>query len=217
MAKNVEGTIERVYCNTCRNTTRHELLKQSTHSFSDEEAGFSWRNTFDMFECCGCSDVVLRRTHVFSEDPEITITFFPPKSSRFAPNWVFYLPPKQRQLLEEVYKSLDSQGQALPMMGVRALLDLVAADKVGDIGGFSDKIKRLVEKGLISPNNAEVLSAVLDIGHAAAHRGHFAEDHDLHAVMDIIENLLQSVYVFDRLAKSLKSRTPQRNAKTATL
>ena len=58
--------------------------------------------------------------------------------------------------------------------------------------------------------HAEVLEVALDAGSAAAHRAFRPDPDDLNAVMDIIENLLHSIYHLEKLATRLKKTTPPR-------
>lgn len=99
-------------------------------------------------------------------------------------------------------------------MGARTLVDLYMSEKLGDIGGFSQKIKKLETDGLISKPNKEVLDAALEAGHAATHRGHKARANEVNQVIDIVENLLQS-HVLTASADNLKSKTPQRSGKSS--
>ena len=211
--------LERVHCNHCRSKTLHRRLKRSIDNGSAEVETVGevwWTNTSDMLECCGCKEVVLRNTHVFSENMEGEESFFPPPVSRHPPDWRYQLPHPVRTLLEEVYRSLDADSRALPMMGARTLVDMLMADKVGDIGSFAAKLKELEKQGFISTKNREVLEAALDAGSAAAHRGYSPTTKEVHAVMDIVENLLQAVYVLGALAKRLKIATPPRPRRKRT-
>jgi hypothetical protein len=130
--------------------------------------------------------------------------------SRHRPKWFYEIPQELRSLLKEIYKSLDANTTALPLMGARALLDMLIVDKVGDVGSFTEKLKALESKGFISQKNRETLAIALDAGSAAAHRGYAAKLDDVQAVMDIVENLLQSIYVLDKVAAELKKSTPPR-------
>ena len=40
--------------------------------------------------------------------------------------------------MSEIYNSLDVDTRALPLMGARAMLDMVIVDKIGDIGTFAE-------------------------------------------------------------------------------
>jgi Domain of unknown function (DUF4145) len=207
------NTAEKLHCNACRQFTKHDLIAAAEERDSHEvpsQGEIWWDTKFEMFQCRGCSEVVLRRTCVFSEDEDPDIRYFPPKSSRHAPRWHYQLPSEFWPLLKEVYSSLDAGSHRLPLMGARTLVDMVVADKVGDVGSFRKKLEALGSNGYVSAQNLEVLFAALDTGSAAAHRGYAASADDLDAVMDIVENLLQAVYVLPKMAKRLKASTPPR-------
>jgi hypothetical protein len=85
---------------------------------------------------------------------------------------------------------------------------MLMVEKVGDVGTFKEKLKKLVESGFLSASTQEVLDAALDAASAAAHRGHFPKATEVNAVMDIVENLLHAVYVLPGMAQSLK-KTPR--------
>lgn len=200
--------VVRVHCNDCGHGTSHRLLK-TAYASDETGAGDWWSTTFDMLECCGCQDVVLRRTFVFnSEEPDVRC--FPPPVSRHLPSWQYDLPHKVRAVLDEVYRSLDADTRSLPMMGARTLVDMLILEKVGDVGGFKQKLDELEAQGFIGAKQVEVLDAALDAGGAAGHRGHIPSVSEVNAVMDIVENLLQAVYVLPDVAKNLKKTTPPR-------
>lgn len=208
--------VEKVHCNNCRRSTNHKVIaaveEADSAAFEDGDV-VRWTTGFEMLQCLGCCDVVLRRTFNPSPDDSDTkpvIRYFPPHASRHVPKWYFYLPKDLVPLLFEVYRSLDAGSERLPLMGTRTLVDMVINDKVGDVGSFREKLQTLEKKGYISATGREVLETALDAGSAAAHRGHAASAEDLEAVMDIVENLLQAVYVLPARAKRLKGSTPPR-------
>ncbi len=61
---------------------------------------------------------------------------------------------------------------------------------------YWDKLKAPEKAGYISSQNRDVLFAALDMGSAAAHRGHAPTQSEVQSVMDIVENVFQAVYVF---------------------
>jgi hypothetical protein len=178
----------------------------------DDEVDIWWTTTFDVLQCCGCREVMLRRIYTFSEYDESNVRYFPPRVSRHSPNWAQSLPEELKLLLDEIYRALDADNHRLPLMGARALLDMVMVDKVGDVGGFGQKLKELEKAGYVSSKNREILESALDAGHAAAHRGH-ATPTTVNIVMDIVENMLQVVYVLHDAAAKLKKSTPPRPAR----
>jgi hypothetical protein len=95
-------------------------------------------------------------------------------------------------------------------MGARTLVDMAIIDKVGDVGTFAQKLTVLEEKGFVSKRNRGVLDAALDAGNASAHRGHKFQHEEVNQVMDIVENLLQAIYVLEPAAQKIKIATPAR-------
>jgi hypothetical protein len=227
---------ERVYCNKCRRKTLHRLLKSTWDEriegydrgmYEPESGEASSCVFFDMLECCGCKEAVLRRTFhcpdpkvhrqivgsVVVEDDDVKddVRYFPHVVVRDPPKWRFKLPPKIRKLLEEIYRSIDAENVRLPMMGARTLVDMMVLEKIGDVGTFKEKLVELEKGGFISSRNREALYAALEVGNAAAHRGYAAKESEVHDVMDIVETMLQAVYVFPELAQNLKKTTPTRH------
>ena len=167
-----------------------------------------------MLACCGCSAVTLRHTHNFSEEPEPTVNYYPPFVSRPMPRWSAKLKNyKLYLLMKEVYSALYANCRRLATMGARTAVDMVLLDKVGDLGSFAEKLQKLEQAGFVSRHSREFLAAALDTGHAAAHRGHEPTEEQLNHVMDIIENVLQSVYVLQDSAAELRKTTPPRATK----
>jgi Domain of unknown function (DUF4145) len=211
--------IQTLHCNDCRRQTRHELLKELSDSGSEpwgEDYATHWTTTDELFECRGCKAVLLRRTHEFSEWEYPDVRYYPPRIARHKPNWFEEIPAELQVVMGEVYNCLDANTTALPLMGLRAALDILIVDQIGDAGTFAEKLKKLEVSGVISSRNRSVLDAALDAGHAAAHRGWSPRVAQVHAVMDIVENLLQSLYLLDKVAEEIKKATPPRKRKSQT-
>jgi hypothetical protein len=85
---------------------------------------------------------------------------------------------------------------------------------IGDIGGFTEKSERLVEKGYLSRQGKAVLDAALDAGHAATHRDYTPTSEDIRVVFDIVENLLQA-WTLTESAQELTGRTPAKKGSEA--
>jgi hypothetical protein len=204
-----EGDIVRLHCNDCRGT-KHTLVKRLKSSGADEDQGFRWSTTYDVFECRGCEEVVLRRIHWFSEDPGEEETFFPPRVSRWLPPWRYSLPADIRVLLTEVYTALQADSCSVAMMGARAIIESAMVTKVGDKGNFKNNLKAMEDAGFLSRTNTTFLDAALDAGSASIHRGHRPDAQQLNTVMDIVENLLQSLFVLEKATRHLRQATPVR-------
>lgn len=210
--------IVRAHCNTCLHETKHSVLATKTsegraNAFPDDPHDLTeidWRTTYSMLECCGCEDVTMKRSYHFSEWEGVQIDYYPPQVSRQLPNWHDGLPSEIESLLKEVYSALHSDNRRLALMGARALIDVYMNQKLGDIGGFEQKLKKLESEGLIGKQNREYLEAAIEAGHAAAHRGHRPAINEVNQVMDIVENVLHS-YLLKYYAENIKAKTPKRS------
>lgn len=126
------------------------------------------------------------------------------------PEWYEELDDKKKALLNEIDFSLHNDLSALPMMGLRALLESVMVERVGDSGGFEVKLKRFEENGYVTPLHADVIRKVLDAGHASMHRTYFPSVGDLDTCVDVVKHLLHGVYVLHPKVQGLAANTPPR-------
>lgn len=209
--------IVKAHCNKCLHETKHFVIAEREHHGSEnhdphdsyEPYEVSWCTTYTLLECCGCVNVSLKREFHFSEWDGVEVEYYPPQISRQLPRWYEELPGEMDELLLEIYSALHSDSRRLAMMGARALVEMYMNERIGDIGGFAEKLRVLEGDGLISKQSKEYLDAALNAGHAAAHRAHKARVKEVNQVIDIIENILQN-YVLEKAAENLKAKTPSR-------
>ena len=212
------SALERLHCNRCHHQTKHCMLFSKSYSVNGEVEDYgpvSWLIRYDLFECLGCEDVTLRVREQFSETPEQENEgYYPPRISRTIPQWAGRgdLPNEIRMLLLEVYKALQTDSPALALMGARAIIDLTMTHKVGS-GDFKQNLRAFEAGGYLSGKNREVLEVALEAGHAASHRAYSAPSGVVATVMDIVENLLQAVFVLAKMAQDMKQQIPRRTPK----
>jgi hypothetical protein len=215
MIKESEAT--KSHCNLCGRETKHIVLATRV-VITDEDEGeeygpLRWEDTYELLECAGCESVSMKHTNWFVQGDAVEVSIYPPPVKRRRPHWFNEIPRPVSTLLQQVYQALDGNSRSLALMGARAVLDMVLVEVAGDKGAFSAKLDELEKKGFIGSKNKEVLDAALDAGSAASHRGYMPSINDINAVMDIVENLLQTIYHLKTLADSLKKTTPVRPAK----
>ncbi len=209
--------IEKAHCNECLHETKHFVIAERSNGGSELadknnpycDYEISWKTTYKMLECCGCENISLQRRFYFSEFDDIKEEYYPPQISRQLPKWHDEIPSDWSEMLKEVYTALHADSRRLALMGARTLIDMFMNDQLEDIGGFSQKMNKLESEGLISKPNKTILNTALEIGHAAAHRGHKARPHEVDQVIDIVENLLQG-YVLRNTAQNLENKIPKR-------
>lgn len=219
----------RVYCNKCGGERHHEVLHHETVNWEevvDDRYHLDGVNTYDLVKCCGCDSVALRHQSWFSEDtdeqgrPNVRTNFYPPESYRSEPKWLndlFWTLPLDNnfvgEFIEEIYVALRNKSLRLAVMGIRALLEQVMIDKVGDHGTFKGNLNAFEANGLISRSQRAVLEPVLEAGHATMHRAFKPTTSDVGRLMDIAESIIESIYINEHRASELAKRVPRRAKK----
>ncbi len=115
--------------------------------------------------------------------------------------------------MREVYAALGTRSFRLAAMGLRALLEEVMNSKLGDIGGFDQKMEAMVKGGLLSEFQKEVLDPTLELGHAAIHRGHQPSGQQIQAALVVVESLLNLMFVQSKAIESIKEGVEPRQRK----
>ena len=91
------------------------------------------------------------------------------------------------------------------------MVDVVCRDQLGgDKGGFESKLKGLRDAGHLTAIEHLALSAVVNAGNAASHRGFSPDVSDVKAMLDALNHCLFSVYELRQLTEDLSLKTPVR-------
>jgi hypothetical protein len=218
--------IIKTHCNKCQGNTNQEVLHSEDFSWEDRlDDGYpiSGGDKYEMLKCCGCDSITLRHTEWFSEnyDDEGNVQpvfyYYPPSISRPEPKWLSsldtILDDEKKfiyDLMKEIYNSLHNDSRRLATMGIRALIEHIMIQNGGDRGSFAKNLEALGAQGLVSLSQEDILSTVLEAGHATIHRSYSPSTEDLHTCMDITESLVASIYIHPDRANKLKQKIPKR-------
>lgn len=89
-------------------------------------------------------------------------------------------------------------------MGIRAVIDIIMIEKVGDSRTFQEKLTKFKDAEFISGKQMSFLKETIDIGNQSAHRGFSPSMQDISTLLDITETLIETVYVHESRVKNLK-------------
>ena len=182
---------------------------------------------YEVLKCCGCEDIRFCRIELDSADREIWnkvtshVTYYPAAVFRKTPDWMADLIVERLgredadidfvyDILCEIYRALHSGSPSLAAMGIRALLEFMMVKHVQDHRSFAKNLLESQRQGFISTNDAKHIEAVLEVGHAAIHRGHRPNLDDVVTALDISEGLVKRLYLDESRAQQLRKSVPPR-------
>lgn len=218
--------IERYFCNSCGQRTRHFV--RAVHEATDhgDLDGTSLTQRSLIVECCGCENLAFVKCTHFSEHmdyrdhpvtgelqmfPHWDEAIYPPATYRSPPPWLEDLPDLiLREISQEIYKSLQTESLYLATFGSRTLIDRLIVLVAGETANFKEGLDSLVKKGKLSQHERNFLEPVLQAGHAAAHRGWAPTRDQFKTILDIVEGLIHRLLVLPNLAEELEEVVPNR-------
>lgn len=225
----MDKKVIKVYCNNCCGERHHEVLHREVITWDelvDDRYPIDGGNAYDLVKCCGCDNVALRHQSWFSEEtdiegkPLIKTVLYPPETYRSKPKWLmdlFWAMPIANnfigEFINEIYIALRNHSLRLAVMGIRALLEQIMIDKVGDHGSFKENLDAFELKGFVSKSQRTILEPVLEAGHATMHRAFRPTKSDIGNLMDITENIIESIYINEHRALDISKRVPSRPKK----
>jgi Domain of unknown function (DUF4145) len=213
-------TTTKAHCNACDGERNHVVLHVEESRWTNEEHGFTGRDTWAMLKCSGCDSVKLRNTSWDSETDGAKSVYFPPATFRRQPRWMLLLwaqlAPEDvfvEELLQEVYVAFYQGLTRLATMGIRSLIERIMISKIGDQQSFIKNMSEFERLGYVSNIQRARLDTLLDAGHAAIHRAYSPTTQDVHTLLDITEHIVEAVYVHGDKVAELRKNIPVRKPK----
>ncbi|WP_136418001.1 DUF4145 domain-containing protein [Herbaspirillum sp. ST 5-3] len=215
----------KLHCNMCMGKRWHTTLynTQKEHFEELDDFGNEYHEfcNYRLAECDGCESISLHTEWWCSGQSEKVVEQWPPKTSRRQPKWLFDLifmesisNPYKREFLSEIYIALKNENLRLAVLGMRGLLEQVMIESVGDQGNFVKNLARFEADGYISGVQKDAIGPVIEAGHASMHRGFKPSKQEVEAIMDVVENVIESIYISKQKAAGLK--IPERPKKHNT-
>jgi hypothetical protein len=200
-------------CNHSDNTTNHLVCSSVEVSWgNDDIQGF---DKYEIIRCSGCDSISFRIGSTNSDDvdqdsngnlihPE-TVEIYPNRlMGRTALKDMYSLPDKVRLIYQETHAALCTRLKILAGIGVRALIEAVCLEEKAKGRSLERRIDNLVIKEVLTKRNAEILHKTRLLGNEAAHEIKAPSDIELDVAFDIVENLLETVFIIPKKAERLK-------------
>lgn len=204
-----------VSCGVCKRATNHLVLASADIRGSDDwEHGQSvdWGVDHQVVQCLGCDTISFRKSSHSSEDYiqvshdewelDELIELFPNRNDgRIALKDVELLPTDVERIYLETLKAINGTQPVLAGIGVRALIETISKERKANGKDLLGKINDLVTQGMLTKDGADILHKLRVLGNDAAHevKPHSADQ--LSLALDVVEHLLQGVYILPHHAK----------------
>lgn len=189
--KEVSNTPFIIDCQECPRPTKHNLI----HSV--DAINIDWNEKYQIVQCMLCESLSFRRItlkHNQANDKE-EINLYPSRIKGRQKLRLASIPPIIEQIYEEVYLALSNNLLIVATTGMRTLIELICKDQGSTAGNLKGKIDDLVTRELLTRKNANNLHKLRDFGNDAAHEANIQSENTLKRCMDIIEHLLEDIYL----------------------
>ena len=218
----------KIYCNICKGSTNHQVIKEEAKQEDDNENQVSFYDNWQIIKCLGCEDISFR--HVSSnsddfdpdtEDAYLNVKLYPIRGQNLLSIKPYYnVPTVVRNIYRETIDAYNNGLNLLCSGGLRAIIESICITEnilngeVEKIG--KDNIKKLVrtkdlmgkinglsEKGILTKNQALILHEHRYLGNDALHSLTAPSQKILRTAIEILENVLDSLYEINEKAGEL--------------
>lgn len=199
---------------------RHEVLKQ--HVETGDPDIHLCRTTYEICKCMGCGTIRFRQGSLSEDDvdPDTgkmieSVRAYPEhrKERHTALDASSYPQPIRRMYLEAV-RAWNAGAPGLAGGGLRATVEALCRDQGVTGRNLEKRIDALVAKELLAKPQAALLHQERFLGNDTLHQFLVPTDDELETGMQIIENLLTTIYVLPAKAKKMRSQRRVRPGKT---
>ena len=119
------------------------------------------------------------------------------------------IPGEIQKIYQETYWALINGSKILTGIGIRAIIEATCREHQVKGDDLKEKINALAEqKGTITEEGTQALHQLRFLGNEAAHKNKPHSEEELNAALEIVDHILQALYVFPRRLKSLKEKIP---------
>lgn len=222
----VSRSAERIFCNRCGRNTWHDRQGHHRQVFDPREytemkidhAEADW----EIWQCRGCEEVTFKETWLTSEDftpdgdADPTVRFHPPRTQTWLrPKEYRKLPSPLADLYGEIVETFNYGAHVLCAGGLRSLLEGICVDQGISEGPTARGAVRRTLEGKINglktlPN---VPSGIVDslhgfrfLGNTALHRLDRPPPEDLAMAIEVIEDVMNTIYELDYKSARLYQR-----------
>ena len=204
-------TTVKCFCPKCKQHTNHQVMAEHLYSGDDDE--YYWRQTYRMVKCCGCEHVSfdietfeesnVRYDRDGREEMCSEHVSYPESEGLLKPietSWNF--PYFVLKIYKETVKVINAECYTLAAAGFRAVIESICLDKQISGKTLEVKINNMKKAGIITMEDRDRLHSVRFLGNDSVHEIKTPEHRTILVVLEIIEGILKSLYIYEEKISS---------------
>lgn len=206
------GGQHKALCGTCKIEQRHVVEASARSNWELDD----WNGVteYEIIRCLNCDSLSFRQETTDSEgyyynheteeyDVDVSVNLYPNRTAgRFKIDEHWQLPPEVRAIYDELIAAMNSEQPILAGLAVRILIEMICKEQAATGKNLFAKIDDLKNKGVLTNAGADILHKLRSMGNDSAHEAKPSTSKQLILAMDVVENLLQSVYIHPAQAKA---------------
>jgi hypothetical protein len=214
-----------IICPSCHTETAHSIIISVERTGTIEE-WLHFSEEYQVVQCNGCKELSFRRSEHNSDDFHVDeqtgetvyeehIELYPARlEGRKRLDDEHFVPPRVRNIYRETFQALCGGQLILAGIGIRALVEAVCHDRSAKGRNLERRIDSLVELGVLTPEGATILHSLRHLGNKAAHEVEPSDPYTLGLAYDVVEYLLNSVYIIPAKGRTLdeSKKAPRSNS-----
>lgn len=208
------GSVLRSDCRECNSNTRHEVMGVATDKI--EEWHTNELDSWCVVRCLGCHTYSFQHKHEdfdqLEEDfegelrHEVIINVYPSVIKNHRPlTSTHFLPRLINNIYRQTLKALSQNANTLGSIGLRACIEAVCNHLEISGTNLQKRIDSLFKAGHVSNGDKKRLHAIRFLGNDAAHEIKQPSVADIRVALEIVEHLLNAVFILESRAKGLET------------
>ncbi|PSB58039.1 DUF4145 domain-containing protein [Chamaesiphon polymorphus] len=202
-----DNRVESVSCGECKGNKNHKILV-SAEMAQDEDSCFDYQ----VIQCLGCNRISFRHAlYEYTQYQATSEKIYPDPKQRLPIEGINLLKPYIQSIYKETLKTINNNQVILFGTGIRTILEAITQEQKTPGIDLNEKINNLVKQGLVTQKDVGALHDLRRIGNEATHSITPSSPKEIKVAMDVIEHLLQRIYILphnvkENLSSPLKNK-----------
>lgn len=204
------------FCRGCSGHRNHKVLFEKKKTGSDEEYDFYWTDRYLVIECLGCENISFLHSYGNSEMVEqyengdlhnyTEDNVYPPYLEYGVEiERQYYLPKNIETIYRETMLAFKLKSYILTAGGFRAIIEATCNHLNIKKKNLLDRIDLLSTGGFLTQKESRRLHTIRFLGNDALHEIEVPKEDQLLIILDIINHLLENLFIHDKLINGLDS------------